>query len=135
MLEEISKFEKDGVAIYKFGVCSTGIDDKTALIMAENADLIWSCASKAVLSHISPNSIAQVGVKIPVYIMSEKGWALAKNHLKITAQSRGEDIKTLENISLQKGAEKPVILNDINKFKVISAKNLLPCDDCPHPYV
>ncbi|MEL7571015.1 MAG: DUF2099 family protein, partial [Eubacteriaceae bacterium] len=109
--------------------------DKTAEIMAENADLVWSCASKAVLSHIAPNSIAQVGVKIPVYIMSKKGWILAKNHLKIIAQDRGEDISVLENICLQKGDEKPVILNDINKFKVIAAKDLLPCSDCPHPYV
>lgn len=135
LLEEVNKLEKDGVVIYKFGVCSTSIDDKTAEIMAENADLVWSCASKAVLSHIAPNSIAQVGVKIPVYIMSKKGWILAKNHLKIIAQDRGEDISVLENICLQKGDEKPVILNDINKFKVIAAKDLLPCSDCPHPYV
>lgn len=135
LLEKISALEKDGITIYKFGVCSTGIDDKTAEIMAKNADLVWSCASKAVLNHITPNSIAQVGVKIPVYIMSEKGWALAKNHLKIVAEDRGEDIQTLENLTLKKGPEKPVILNDANKFKVIPAKNLNPCSDCPHPYV
>ncbi len=135
LLKEISGLERDGIVIYKFGVCSTGIENKTAEIMAKHADLIWSCASKAVKTYIEPAALAQAGVKIPVHIMSDKGWSLAKNHLKTIAQNRGEDIQTLDDITLQKGAEKPVILNDINKFKVITAKELKPCGDCPHPYV
>ena len=43
--------------IYKFGLCSTGINEHTAQIMQEYADVVWSCASKNVLEYIEPNAI------------------------------------------------------------------------------
>ena len=135
LLNEISKLEKDSVTIYKFGLCSTGIDEKTAEAMEENADLIWSCASKVIRSKIEPNAIAQVGVKIPVHIMTEKGWRLVKNHLKLTNLDRTGRTVSYDNIACNKGPEKPVIFNDGNEFCITTAKQIKGCTDCPHPCV
>lgn len=50
---QIADLEKKyNVNIFKFGLCTTGIDQKTAEAMKDNADVIWSCASKYVKSHI-----------------------------------------------------------------------------------
>ncbi len=135
LLDEISKLEKDGVTIYRFGLCSTGIDDSAALSMEKHADLIWSCASKVVRSSIEPNAIAQVGVKIPVHIMSEKGWKLVRNHLELTTADRSGKSVSFKDVKCQKGKDKPVILNDGNEFRVISSACLTECTDCPHPCV
>ena len=82
-MEKLKELEKDDITIYKFGLCSTGINESTALTMLKNADIIWSCASKYIKEYIEPNAIAQVGIRIPVHIMTEKGWQLVKNHLEI----------------------------------------------------
>lgn len=135
LLNEISKLEKDGVTIYKFGLCSTGIDESTAEAMQENADIIWSCASKVVRANIEPNAIAQVGVKIPVHIMSEKGWKLVKNHLELTTSDRTGNKVSYDEVVCKTGGEKPVFLNDGNSFQVMPSKKLRACPDCPHPCV
>lgn len=135
ILNEIRNFEKDGVIIYKFGLCSTGIDEKTAIVMENHADIIWSCASKMIRHHIKPNAIAQVGVKIPVYVMSEHGWLLVKNHLEVMGKDPNRKPISFDQVVCKKGKDKPIILNDINQFKIITADELLECLDCPHPCV
>lgn len=130
LLELVSNLEKEGIIIYKFGLCSTGIDEETAKIMRDNADIIWSCASKYVKEYIDCSSVAQVGVKIPVHIMTEKGWNLVKNHLQF--MSVNED---LEDIVLCSNDEKPVFLNSENGIKKVYKKELRKCIDCPHPCV
>jgi putative methanogenesis marker protein 8 len=135
LLNEISALEKDGITIYKFGLCSTGIDEKTAEAMEYHADLIWSCASKVVRMYIEPNAVAQVGVKIPVHIMTEKGWLLVKNHLDLTDRDRGGKVIDYDNVLCRRGPDKPVIMNDENSFRIVAAKDLKECLDCPHPCV
>lgn len=128
--EELKKLQTKGITIYKFGLCSTGIDEKTAVIMKEFADIIWSCASKNIKKHIQPNAIAQVGIKIPVYIMTKNGWEIAKNHLRYMNHEN-----KLDDIALHSGNDMPVCLNDNNKIKVITKKEIFECCDCPHPYI
>lgn len=129
LLDEIRNLEEDGVTIYKFGLCSTGIDEETAKIMLDNADIIWSCASKYVKEYIEPNAIAQVGIKIPVHIMTKKGWELVRNHLEyMVSQEIGE-------IDLVKGDEKPVFLNGDEGIKKLVKKDIRKCSDCPHPCI
>ncbi|MDE6142102.1 MAG: DUF2099 family protein, partial [Bacilli bacterium] len=80
--KELKKLEMENdVTIYKFGLCSTGIKEETAKIMCDYADVVWSCASKQVRDYIDPASIFQVGVKIPVYVMTENGYEIIKNNL------------------------------------------------------
>ena len=120
--------EKEGITIYKFALCSTGIDEKTAKTMLENADIVWSCASKYVKEYIKPNAIAQVGVKIPVHIMTRNGWELVRNHLQTMSNSEMK-------VQLEVGEEKPIILNQGKSLKLIRKKELYNCNDCPHPCV
>lgn len=133
--DEISKLAVNGVELYKFGLCSTGIGEKSARAMLRHADLIWSCASRVVREFIEPNSIVQVGLKIPVHIMTEKGWALSKNHLKVMAEERREDPDLFDTIIPGKGPGKPVILNDKDRFRVITKEDIKECTDCPHPCI
>lgn len=128
--EELKKLETEEIKIYKFGLCSTGIDEKTAIIMKENADVIWSCASKYVKEIIEPSAIAQVGIKIPVHIMTKQGWEIVKNHL-IEMNYKLND----ENIELKEGEGKPVFLNSKEGIKILQKKYINKCSDCPHPCV
>lgn len=128
--EKLKALEKDGVKIYKFGLCSTGIDEKTANTMKDNADVIWSCASKYVKDVIEPNAIAQVGVKIPVHIMTKQGWEIVRNHLI----QMNNDINN-KDIELNRGDDKPVFLNSEGGIKVLQKKYIKKCSDCPHPCV
>ncbi|HAB67472.1 MAG TPA: hypothetical protein DCE23_08910 [Firmicutes bacterium] len=127
--EEIAKLENNGIVIYKFGLCSTGISRKTAQMMLENADIVWSCASKYVKELIEPNAIAQVGIKIPVHIMTGKGWELVRNHLAFMVSQE------IEDVTLLKGDEKPVFLNSEDGIKRLVKKDIKRCNDCPNPCI
>jgi hypothetical protein len=122
--------ETEEVCLYRFGLCTTGIDEETAKIMARNADIVWSCASKQVIEHIEPHAIAQVGMKIPVHVMTQKGWYLVKNHLKKTYEE-----VDLSNVVPAKGTLKPILLNDQGTLKVILKSEANPCTDCPSPCI
>lgn len=122
--------EEYGVTIYKFGLCSTGITEDTAKIMEEYADVVWSCASKQVREHIDPSSIFQVGVKIPVYVMTKKGYEIIKNHLEMMNENN-----SLEDIELVTGEEMPVAINNSEGLKLIKRRQLHNCSDCPHPCI
>ena len=98
--------------------------------MKENADVVWTCASKYVTELIEPNAIAQVGIKIPVHIMTAQGWEIVKNHLVFM-----NDELSKENIELVKGEEKPVFLNSKDNIKVLKKKQIRKCSDCPNPCV
>ena len=129
--EAISELEKEyNITIYKFGLCSTGIDKDTAEKMNKYADVVWSCASKYVKELVEPNALAQVGVKIPVHVMTEKGWHIIKNHLLLMNNENN-----LNDISLQKGDEKPILLNSDGGIKILKKKLLHNCTDCPHPCI
>lgn len=129
--EKLADLEREyDITIYKFGLCSTGIDKETAEKMQAHADVIWSCASKHVKELIEPNALVQVGIKIPVHIMTSQGWEIVKNHLLLMNNKND-----LEEISLQEGEEKSILLNSEDGIKVIKKKNLRHCSDCPHPCV
>lgn len=129
--KELKKLEMvNNVTIYKFGLCSTGITEDTAKIMQEYADVVWSCASKQVRDYIDPASIFQVGVKIPVYVMTEKGYEIIKNHLSLM-----NNTSSLDEIELTKGEEMPVALNNSEGIKLLKRKELHKCSDCPHPCI
>lgn len=130
LLSYVKELEREGITIYKFGLCSTGIDELTARTMLENADIIWSCASKYVKELIEPNAIAQVGIKIPVHIMTKKGWELVKNHLSLMNSSND-----FTDLSLSMGETKPVILNTDSGIKKLTKKDIHHCADCPTPCI
>lgn len=125
--EKLKKLERKGVKIFKFGLCSTGIEKEAALAMKNNADIVWSCASKYVKEYIAPNAIAQVGIKIPVYIMTEEGLRLVLNHLQKLDKSLSETDLSKFNC--------PVFYNRQGRIEVIDKSMLHSCSDCPHPCI
>lgn len=128
--EELKRLEEtNGVTIYKFGLCSTGIDEKTSKIMRDNADVIWSCASKQVKEFIEPNALAQVGVKIPVHIMTKRGYEIIKNHLNKLGNI------DFDNVEICEGEQKPVFINSNSGVTMIKKRELKKCGDCPHPCI
>ena len=102
--------------------------------MSREADLVWSCSSREVKTWIEPRAAAQVGIKIPVYIMNGKGWLLAENHLRKIARERGESV-AFDSVKLTAGDQRPVILNDAEGFRIIRKEELEECRDCPHPCI
>lgn len=132
MLDEIRALEKDGVEIVIFSLCSTGLPDDTAEILGKNADMVWACASRAVQKYVEPAAVAQVGVKIPVYILTNRGWKMVENHLQVLARNRGETVDFSE-VKLEPGEKRPVILNGDHGFTAIQKEKLRPCTDCPYP--
>ena len=127
-MKELEK--KHGVKIYKFGLCSTGISEEVANIMKDNADVVWSCASKYVKELIAPNSVAQVGAKIPVHVMNEQGWEIIKNHLQ-----KIEGNIDFDKVKLSKSGDKPIFLREEQGIKQVEQKDISKCIDCPHPCI
>lgn len=62
----------DGL-VFVLGVCTTGITKERAREFAENADLVWSCASDEVRQICGEKARIQVTTKIPVYVMTDRG--------------------------------------------------------------
>lgn len=127
-LKELEKMYD--VKIYKFGLCSTGINEHTASVMQEYADVVWSCASKYVKEKIEPNALFQVGLKIPVHVMSPDGFKIISNHLKVMDKTINVD-----DINLVSGEDKSIVVNSNDGLKVLKKRQVNNCSDCPHPCI
>ncbi|MBL7060959.1 MAG: DUF2099 family protein [Actinobacteria bacterium] len=76
-------------------VCNTGIDEEQAMNIKIGGDLIWACASKHVRDIIGPESILQVGMKIPVFVVTKKGVNFITSYSKDS--NLGKFLSGLEN--------------------------------------
>ena len=54
-------------------VCTTGVEKERAEEILKYADLVWSCASLHVRDIIGKEARLQIGVKIPVFVLTRKG--------------------------------------------------------------
>lgn len=62
-------------------VHTTGVSKWRARTMAKHADLVWACASKHVRQIVGPKSLIQLGVGIPVYVLTRLGKKLIANRI------------------------------------------------------
>ena len=60
-------------------VHTTGITEAQAQMLAENCDLVWSCASKAVREIVGKDAALQIGIAIPVFALTDAGKKLILN--------------------------------------------------------
>jgi putative methanogenesis marker protein 8 len=60
-------------------VHTTGIGVAEARALAENCDIVWACASKAVRNVVGPRARLQIGVSIPVFALTDEGKRLVLN--------------------------------------------------------
>jgi putative methanogenesis marker protein 8 len=72
-IRELEKSLNKKAEIIILAVCNSGINESEAETVAELADLAWSCASKHIRNIAGPMSILQVGMKIPVFVLTLKG--------------------------------------------------------------
>ncbi len=68
-----------GAVPFLLAVHTTGISEAQAAILAENCDLVWSCASKAVREIVGSKASLQMGVSIPVFALTVEGKRLLLN--------------------------------------------------------
>ncbi len=61
------------------GVHTTGISEIEAQGLADNCDIVWSCASRAVREIIGPRAKMQIGISIPVFALTQEGKRLVLN--------------------------------------------------------
>ncbi len=64
-LREMGK--ESGARPFLLAVHTTGISEAQAVILAQDCDLVWSCASKAVREIVGRIARLQMGVSIPVF--------------------------------------------------------------------
>ncbi|MFO7929551.1 MAG: DUF2099 family protein, partial [Candidatus Humimicrobiaceae bacterium] len=83
IIKKIRDFSLDSKTdIVILAVCNSGIDKREAEIVRDNADLGWACASKEIRRIVGPISIVQVGVKIPVFVITRRGVDFISNYSK-----------------------------------------------------
>jgi len=71
--------KSSGTILALFAVHNTGINREQAFLLAENCDLVWSCASKWVREVVGGRSLLQMGISIPVYALTKLGKRLILN--------------------------------------------------------
>ena len=98
--------------------------------MRQYADLVWSCASKAVKEQIEPNAIAQVGLRIPVHIMTPRGGEIVSHHLRTLPRTVEPD-----SVTPVSGEDKPILINRSGGIACIRKTEITGCVDCPTPCV
>jgi putative methanogenesis marker protein 8 len=73
-LPELRRLEGErGGSLIILMICNTGVEDSAAESMVSHADMVWACASKAVWDIVGPKAILQIGLGIPVFVLTEAG--------------------------------------------------------------
>jgi len=68
-----------GVLPMILAVHTSGINDSQAQVLADNCDLVWSCASKAVRDAAREKALLQLGIAIPAFAFTLAGKRLLLN--------------------------------------------------------
>jgi putative methanogenesis marker protein 8 len=61
-------------------VCTTGVEKERTDEIAKYADLVWSCASLNVREIVGKEATIQIGVKIPVFVLTKRGIGFISNY-------------------------------------------------------
>lgn len=77
-------------------LCTTGIKEIEAYRIKEYADLAWACASKNIREIVGPSAFLQIGVQIPVFVITKKGLDLASSRIKRLNKKIYEKIDELD---------------------------------------
>ena len=119
-------------------ICNTGINSYQAGHIRLYADLAWACASKELRDIAGPASILQVGMKIPVFILTKRGLDF------ISSYSSDERLREMladadkrHYITANKFAEGAIKLS-MGRFSVFlyeTERLPLDADDRPEPLI
>jgi putative methanogenesis marker protein 8 len=74
LLPELRRMEgRYGGALVILTICNTGVETAGAESMVEHADMVWACASKAVWETVGSMAVMQIGLGIPVFVLTDAG--------------------------------------------------------------
>ncbi len=127
-----------GLEIIILAVCATGISALQARAIRDNADLAWACASSKIREIVGPAAMVQVGMKIPVFVLTKRGVDFISNYsqdneLKRKLKELGQK-KYITSNQYEKGGIKlnmgkfSVYLYDTEKLPISSSGQ-------PHPLI
>jgi putative methanogenesis marker protein 8 len=68
--------------IITLALCTSGIEKGTAENIKKYADLAWACGSKYIRNIVGPYAWIQLGTRLPVFILTRRGFRLAKPRIK-----------------------------------------------------
>ena len=108
IIKEIKQLEqqnKDCIDIIIFAVCNSGINKKQTIVLKKYADIVWACASKNIREIAGPDSIIQLGMKIPVFILTIKGAKAIFDHSSHKLIDKIKDFDKKHYISSKKSGE------------------------------
>lgn len=81
-IKSIRRLENRGLEIAIFVVHTTGTSKKETELIAEKADVVWGCASRHVRKICGGQAIMQIGVKIPVFVLTQRGKQIVLDRMK-----------------------------------------------------
>jgi putative methanogenesis marker protein 8 len=79
-LSEVRKLEGGDVSITSLIVCTTGIEKERAEEIKDYADLAHSCSSLYVRKIVGEVAKMQIGTKLPVFVLTQKGMDFVANY-------------------------------------------------------
>lgn len=77
-VEEIE--ERTNISITSLVVCTTGVTRFRAEEIGRYGDLAWSCGSIHIREIVGKEALVQIGVKIPVYVLTQRGIDFVANY-------------------------------------------------------
>ncbi|TET21028.1 DUF2099 family protein [Candidatus Bathyarchaeota archaeon] len=78
---DIRKLEKNkNVNVTIFSVCNMCATEEAAKYIAD-ADIVCASASKIIREHIGSKALMQIGVAIPIFVLTKKGKRIVLNYL------------------------------------------------------
>lgn len=78
-LKKVKEMDEETITL---ALCTTGIEKETAEIIRDYADLAWACGSKHVREIVGPEAWIQLGTRLSVFVLTERGFSLAKPRIK-----------------------------------------------------
>jgi putative methanogenesis marker protein 8 len=124
--------------IFILSVCNSGITKRQAQMVASHADLAWACGSKYIREIVGPRAVAQLGMKIPVFALSQKGIDLIASYSDKDSFKLKIDSKDKKHYITSNKYEKGGIKATMGKFNVyLYETKKLPVitEDEPEPLI
>lgn len=119
-------------------VCNTGIDERQAIVARDCGDIVWACASKEVREVVGPSSLLQVGMKIPVFVLTKRGVDFITSYSKDKIlRERFKNLEQKHYITSSKYREGAVKINMGKFFVYLYQVEKLPVStwDEPRPLI
>ncbi|MGM0365947.1 MAG: methanogenesis marker 8 protein [Actinomycetota bacterium] len=139
-IKKIRDFElrNPGFEVIILAVCCTGISNQQARIIRDNADLAWACASSKIREIVGPASMVQVGMKIPVFVLTRQGVDFISSYSQDgELKKKLKDLEKKKYITANRYEQGGIKLN-MGKFSVyLYSTDKLPvyASDQPEPLI